>query len=102
MDFLIRVLDKAPARASITFRRTFTDVTRANAVLRVIEWGQAGKKGGDRMYEWRVDIVSDRTDRVIRRFTIKADDWDEAERAVLKLIKPGQYGRLDGWVVNRY
>jgi hypothetical protein len=54
------------------------------------------------MYEWRVDIVSDRTDRVLKRLTVKADDWDEAERAVLKLIRPGQYGRLDGWVIERY
>ena len=54
------------------------------------------------MYERRVDIVSDRTDRVLKRLTVKADDWDEAERAVLKLIRPGQYGRLDGWVIERY
>ena len=54
------------------------------------------------MYSWHIQIVCGRTDRVVKQKHIRADDWDAAERILLKLIKSGQYGRLDGRVVERY
>ena len=39
------------------------------------------------MYNWSIQIVCGRSDRVLKQSSIKAEDWDSAERILLKMNK---------------
>ena len=47
-------------------------------------------------YDWSIEILCERTERVLKRYTMKSDHMDDVRRRLSKELKNGEIARVDG------